>query len=215
MIDFSAAVRNPSGRTLSVRNRSARVTAWLPPVRIWEHLKFIRIAKFIRVASAILIAMASLTIAGCSANGENQVVYPNAPPPPPASDSPQAAGGNANGVVGVWEGLSLANCSTSAPNRCNAQEKITLTLVEGTSGGLAGYYRCSYGTMDCLGQNETAKIVSATLNGEQMTARVQMDDGTSCIYTGRTGNSVVNGGYSCYGGGSLIESGSWNGRRTY
>ena len=117
-------------------------------------------------------------------------------------------------MVGVWQGLTLANCSTSPENRCNAQQKITLTMIEGDS-GLTGYYRCAYGTMNCYNMNETGKIVSATLNGGQMTARVAMPDGTSCIYTGRTSGNDINGGYSCYGGGGQIESGSWRGQRSY
>jgi hypothetical protein len=35
------------------------------------------------------------------------------------------------------------------------------------------------------------------------------------LYTGRTAGNDVNGGYTCYGGGSLIESGSWQGHRSY
>jgi hypothetical protein len=134
-------------------------------------------------------------------------------PPGESSSSPPAAS-KVGAVVGVWEGVSLADCSTSEANRCNAQQKISLTMIEGAQ-GLTGYYRCGYATMNCYNMNETGKIVRATLNGAQMTARVQMDDGTSCIYTGRTAGNGVIGGYSCYGGGALIESGSWQGKRSY
>jgi hypothetical protein len=84
-----------------------------------------------------------------------------------------------------------------------------------TDKGLRGYYRCAYGNLNCYNMNETGKIVDATLSGAQLTARVQMPDGTSCVYTGRTAGNGVNGGYTCYAGGSLIESGSWQGHRSY
>ena len=81
----------------------------------------------------------------------------------------QVQPGKPGSTVGVWEGLSLANCNTSAPNRCNAQNKISITLLQGDS-GLRGFYTCGYSTMDCLGQNETGKVVEASLNGGQITA---------------------------------------------
>jgi hypothetical protein len=34
-------------------------------------------------------------------------------------------------AVGVWEGTTLAVCPGSPANRCNAQQKVTMTLVEG------------------------------------------------------------------------------------
>jgi hypothetical protein len=178
--------------------------------------------KLYRAAAASLIAIAGLALGGCATGGAGEVGYvapPSVSNATPAGDATRApaAGKQApeNKVVGVWVGESQADCNTSAANRCNARQEIRITLIEGES-GLTGYYRCAYGTMNCYNMNETGKIVRATLSGNQMTARVQMPDGTSCIYTGRTvsGNGV-NGGYSCYGGGSLIESGTWKGRRSY
>jgi hypothetical protein len=168
----------------------------------------------------VLIAVASLAAAGCATGGGES----GSVPPPSADNSLSPGGtpmqvqpGKPGSTVGVWEGLSLANCNTSAPNRCNAQNKISITLLQGDS-GLRGFYTCGYSTMDCLGQNETGKVVDASLNGGQITARVEMPDGTSCVYTGRTmgtGGNSITGGYSCYGGGALIESGNWQGRRSY
>lgn len=177
--------------------------------------------KLFRAAAAVLFAIASLALAGCATGGAGEVG--NVAPPSvnqdlpvgsaaPAAHLAQADAGSK--VVGVWEGESRADCNTSAANRCNARQAITITMVNGDS-GLTGYYRCGYVTMNCYNMNETGKIVRATLNGAQMTARVQMPDGTSCIYTGRTAGNGVTGGYSCYGGGALIESGSWQGRRSY
>ncbi len=170
----------------------------------------------------VLIAAATIAAAGCATGGG---VGDTSAAPPPSADNGSASGtpmqvqpGKPGSTVGVWEGLSLANCATSAPNRCNAENKVSITLLQGDGGKLQGLYTCGYGTMDCLGQNETGKIVDASLNGGQITARVQMPDGTSCVYTGRTvgtGGNAITGGYSCYGGGALIESGSWQGKRSY
>jgi hypothetical protein len=170
--------------------------------------------------AVVMIAAASLAMAGCATGGGET----GSAPPPSADNSLSPGGtpmqvqpGKPGSTVGVWEGLSLANCNTSAANRCNAQNKISITLLQGDS-GLRGFYTCGYSTMDCLGQNETGKVIEASLNGGQITARVEMPDGTSCIYTGRTvgaGGNSITGGYSCYGGGALIESGSWQGRRSY
>ena len=154
-------------------------------------------------------------IAGCSSGtgGDNGYAASASPAPPPASGAQSPAPGN-NKVVGVWDGTTLADCNTSSADRCNAQEDVTITLVQGEK-GLTGFYRCSYKTMDCLGQNQTGNIVKASMSGDQVTTRVAMPDGTSCIYTGHTNDSQLSGGYSCYGGGALIESGSWHAKRQY
>lgn len=169
-----------------------------------------------RVLAAILIAIASIAAAGCATgDGAGEVGYVAPPQTIAAGATPsQAQPSKVGSVVGVWEGLTLANCSTSPSNRCNAEQKITLTMIEGEK-GLRGFFRCAYGTMNCYNMNETGNIVDAKLNGGQFTTRVAMPDGTSCIYTGRTAGNGITGGYSCYGGGGLIESGSWQGRRSY
>jgi predicted small secreted protein len=179
---------------------------------------------FVRMAlsrAAVLVVLVSITAAGCatgdgagegaSSSGIGGTVSANGAPPMVVQP------GKVGSTVGVWEGLTLADCPLSAPNRCNAENKVSITLLQGDS-GLRGFYTCGYATMDCLGQNETGKVVTATLNGGQLTTRVQMPDGTSCIYTGRTvgtGGNKINGGYSCYAGGAMIESGSWRGTRSY
>jgi hypothetical protein len=171
-----------------------------------------------RMFATILIAIASIALTGCATGDSASQAGAVPPPSAPVGGTPmQVQPGKEGSTVGVWEGVSLASCNTSAANRCNAEQKINITLLQGDS-GLRGFYTCGYGTMDCLGQNETGKIVAASLNGGQLTTRVQMPDGTSCIYTGRTvgtGGNKITGGYSCYGGGALIESGSWQGKRSY
>lgn len=120
-----------------------------------------------------------------------------------------------SGVIGVWEGTTVAICPGSAANRCNAQQKITLTLVEGEGGQLGGFYKCAYGNMNCYNMNDTGKIISAALAGAMLRLRVLMPDGTSCMFNGRLAEGGVSGGYSCYTGGSLLERGSWRARRAY
>jgi hypothetical protein len=202
MIDCKISGRFQSSQTLPARTSASRVQAG---------------QQSVRAAAAISIALAIITLAGCATGGPGEVGYvapPTVSAPTAASSPPPPSASKVGAVVGVWEGISRADCSTSASNRCNAQQKISLTMLEGDK-GLAGFYRCGYETMNCYNMNETGKIVRATLNGGQMTARVQMPDGTSCIYTGRTAGNGVIGGYSCYGGGALIESGSWQGKRSY
>lgn len=168
-----------------------------------------------RRLAAILIAFAFLATGCASGDGAGEVGYAAPPQSAHAEGAPTSVTpGKTGSIVGVWDGLTQANCSTSPADRCNAQEKITLTMID-TDQGLRGYYRCAYGTLNCYNMNETGKIVDAKLSGAQFTARVQMPDGTSCVYTGRTAGNGVSGGYSCYGGGALIESGTWQGRRSY
>ena len=187
-----------------------------------SQMAFVRIAltRAALLRMAIVMVLVGMTATACAtggagegatSSGVNGTVSANGAPPM------QVQPGKVGSTVGVWEGLTLADCPLSAPNRCNAENKVSITLLQGDS-GLRGFYTCGYATMDCLGQNETGKVVTATLNGGQLTTRVQMPDGTSCIYTGRTvgtGGNKINGGYSCYAGGAMIESGSWRGTRSY
>jgi len=123
-----------------------------------------------------------------------------------------AANGNEK-IVGVWAGTTVANCSMSARNRCNAEQKVTITLIQDSK--LTGYYRCAYGTLNCLNMNETGKVVDANLNESRVTIRVAMPDATSCLYSGLIKNDALRGGYSCNSGGATIEQGSWQAQRSY
>ncbi len=169
-----------------------------------------RCGRLIDRAMLAALAISIFVAAGCSSGNGGYVSIP--PPGGTAQNAGQAAAESK--VVGVYEGASLASCNVSLPNRCNAQQMIRITLVQEDS-GLRGNYRCAYGTMNCYNMNETGKVVKASVNGNQMTARVQMPDGTSCVYTARMNGENFNGGYSCYGGGTMIEAGSWKGRRLY
>ena len=76
--------------------------------------------------------------------------------------------------AGVWQGTTVANCGGNSPfpSRCNAQQNVTITLIEGPKSNLTGNYRCTYGNMDCYHANETGKVIAVSLNG----ARVPSSD---------------------------------------
>ena len=101
------------------------------------------------------------------------------------AEEEKAAASNPGGkVVGVWDGTTLASCGALLPpERCNAQQKVSITVLEGDNGKLGGFYKCSYGTQDCYHLNETGKVVDATITGSLVTMRVMMRDGTSCMFT--------------------------------
>lgn len=131
----------------------------------------------------------------------------------------EAAGKVANpgsDLVGVWRGTTRAGCAlNSPPSRCNALQKVSITVLKGEGDKVTGSYSCAYGNQDCYDMNETGKLVSASMSGSQVMFRVQMPDGTSCIYTGHVNNDDVNGGYDCLSGGAPIERGSWLAHRIY
>ena len=52
------------------------------------------------------------------------------------------------------------------PGRCNAQQKVSLTVVEGEGSKVTGSYQCSYGSQDCFHQSTTGKVIEATLADE-------------------------------------------------
>ena len=119
--------------------------------------------------------------------------------------------------AGVWQGTTLATCAAFAhiPSRCNAEQIVTITLLQGPDAKLSGRYTCAYGNTDCYQENDTGKVIDVNITGKRMSVRVLMPDATSCIYTGINVNQTVNGGYTCYQGGGLIEEGSWQARRSY
>jgi hypothetical protein len=131
------------------------------------------------------------------------------------AEAPARRQGPESGLVGVWQGTTIAICPGSIVSRCNAHQKVTMTLVQGAGSKLGGYYKCAYGNANCYNMNETGKIGSATLNGGRLWLRVIMHDGTSCLFNGRVTNNSIDGGYSCSSGGSTFERGSWRAKREY
>ena len=122
----------------------------------------------------------------------------------------------ASKLLGVWQGATLASCAVSLlPDRCNAQQKVSITVVAGEAGKPSGFYKCAYGTQNCLHLNESGKVVEATSTGDRISIRVIMPDGLSYMFSGRLTGDTVNGGYTCYNGGAPLERGNWRARRVY
>jgi hypothetical protein len=172
-----------------------------------------------RFAGVILSAVLSTLTFGCASGGSE--TYSSAPAERPAATAPSTeavSGADAeSGFAGVWQGTTLASCAAFAhlPSRCDAEQVVTITLLQGKNGKLTGGYKCAYGNMDCYHANYTGKVIDVTTAGKRMNVRVMMPDATSCIYTGMNVNQTINGGYTCYQGGGLIEQGSWRARRSY
>jgi hypothetical protein len=59
-------------------------------------------------------------------------------------------------VSGTWKGSTSAGCFLTG-HRCDAYRLISLTFVQ-NGADLTGSYTCSYGTMNCLGLNDTGTI---------------------------------------------------------
>jgi hypothetical protein len=168
---------------------------------------------------ALLLAAGLLTVVlmlGCASSTQTGTSYSSTPPPTPAATAADAAKPREH-VMGVWDGTTLASCDSMLrfENRCNAQQKVTITLLEGKDSKLGGYYKCAYGNQNCYNLNETGKVVDATLNGSRVSMRVIMRDGTTCRFSGLDKGGDINGGYACYSGGSVLEQGSWRARHSY
>jgi hypothetical protein len=169
-------------------------------------------------AVALLSAVLATAILGCTGSSSD-THYGTAFNS--AASGPGAHSESSNDVysdfTGVWQGKTLASCAafTYLPSRCDAEQIVTITLLQGPNGKLTGRYTCAYGNMDCYHANETGKVIDVTLARARMSVRVLMPDTTSCIYTGINVNQSINGGYTCYQGGGLIEQGSWRASRAY
>src|ERR1700730_4587484 len=60
------------------------------------------------------------------------------------------------------------------------------------------------------GTSVASCIPFQTASGSDSTLiRVQLSDGTSCLFKGIFEKAEVKGVYSCYGGAAVIEQGSW------
>jgi hypothetical protein len=160
----------------------------------------IRLMKQLWLA-AIMLSMAT---AGCSSGIGNHGENGLGAPPVTQED-----------MLGVWEGTSLATCGMSLPNRCNAQQLITIALTPGDNDKIGGYYKCAYGNMNCYNMNTTGKIARVSTDRSLLTVLVMMPDGTSCRYQGRNVDNMINGGYSCLAGGTQFEQGSWRATHKY
>jgi hypothetical protein len=119
-------------------------------------------------------------------------------------------------VTGKWQGDTVTACGMMLVDRgrCNARERITFTLFQEGS-DLSGVYTCAYGTMICRNLNEHGKVVSSSINGTLGRLRVEMTDGSSCVFNGTFQTESVVGGYACYQGGGLLEEGGWKAARLF
>jgi hypothetical protein len=172
---------------------------------------------FSRIAGIMLSALMTALTFGCASGGSD--TYSNTPADRSAATAPgaQAASDAESGFAGVWQGTTLASCAAFAhlPSRCDAEQTVTITLLQSPDGKFTGRYTCAYGNMDCYHENTTGKVIDVTITGVRMNIRVLMPDATSCISTGIDVNQTINGGYTCYQGGGLIEEGSWRAHRSY
>jgi hypothetical protein len=183
----------------------------------------LRASRHLRVIGAA--ALLAAAVAGCGASGTESsassspaaVVSAGAAPSAQQSGAQEAGAQTAAEFTGVWQGTTLASCSVDLPlqSRCNAQQNVTITLLQEQDSKFSGKYQCSYGNMDCYHANETGKVIGVTMAGRRINIRVLMPDGTSCIFTGRNIHQTIDGGYTCYQGGARIEQGVWRSRRSY
>ena len=156
---------------------------------------------------------------GCGARhamgtGYGDASAATAQPAAPAAATDSGSKSNSD-IVGVYQGTTRAYCIHTVPSRCNAVQDVTITLTEDGNSKIGGSYRCAYGNMVCYNLNQTGKVMEAAVNGSRLTIRVLMPDGTSCIFSGPNNDGNINGGYSCYTGGSLLEQGMWRAKKAY
>ncbi len=158
-----------------------------------------------------LATMLLLAICGCAAKSST----PDSVTPQAARVSDPAAPVD-RGVNGVWQGISISNCEDDPddPGRCNAEQKITLTMFQ-QGNAITGYYKCAFGTQVCRHLDETGMIRNGTLKHTRLMFRVMHEDGSMCIFTGRPEGDKFEGGYECLQGGGIIEQGIFQTRRNY
>jgi hypothetical protein len=164
-------------------------------------------------ATAALIAALAC---GCGTLPSTETSYSEAPRASavPAGDQTARQAPKGSDLLGVWEGRTFARKS-SDHGRIGAQQLVTITLLEGNNSTVTGYYKCSYGNQNCLGQNTTGNVVAASLDGQNILIRVRLPDATSCMLRGHVVNSSVTGSYFVYAGGGVMEQGDWRAQRSY
>jgi hypothetical protein len=167
-------------------------------------------------AAAIIGVLIATALAGCASGASEVAGSASAPPPAATAAATDTLTPAQKGIIGVWEGTTLAYCGImTVPSRCNAEQNVSMTLVQGDNSKIRGFYKCSYGNLNCYNMNTTGKIANAKVTGTQISMMVMMPDGTSCRFNGRNDNGNVIGGYSCGSGGAALEQGTWRARRSY
>lgn len=120
-------------------------------------------------------------------------------------------------ISGSWAGTSVASCAPfqTKPGRCRAENQIDFLILQDGS-NIRGSYSCAYGNMTCLDGNESGQIVAATFfRSDSVTLRVQMPDGSSCLFSGTFDDAKVGGTYKCIEGGGIAENGNWHVKRPF
>jgi len=166
--------------------------------------------------AAAVIGAVIAALAGCASGASESAGSASTPPPAAtaASDAPPTQA--QKGILGEWEGTTLASCGVmTIRSRCNAAQNVSITLVQGENSKIGGFYKCSYGNLNCYNMDTTGKVANATVNGTQISMLVIMPDATSCRFSGRNDSGNVIGDYSCYRGGGFFEQGTWRARRSY
>jgi hypothetical protein len=167
-------------------------------------------------AAAIIGAVIATALAGCASGASESAGSASAAPPAAtaASDAPPTQA--QKGILGVWEGTTLAYCGVmTIRDRCHAEQNVSITLIQAKNSKIGGFYTCSYGNLNCYNMNTTGNVAYAKVNGTQISIMVMMPDGTACHYNGRNDNGNVIGGYWCSAGGGTFEQGAWRASHSY
>jgi hypothetical protein len=177
-------------------------------------------------ARVLTMTLAMALLQGCTAGAPQYAAPAHTPPAATTAAEGDAALGAQRPaaalekgrieVTGVWRGESSAECGMLLPDdtRCGAVNDITLTLLQ-QGAKVSGFYKCSYGNMDCRNDNETGKVALGTMGTDLLQMRVMMPDGSDCIFNGRPRSDAIEGSYLCLQGGGLVERGIWRARRSY
>jgi len=120
----------------------------------------------------------------------------------------------AGDFTGTWEGtIRVTPCvggMLMRSGRCNAVNKIKLTLVQDGS-SISGNYHCAIGTQICRNGNadDSGKITSGSASGNTVRFSVIIpSDVSNCYYNGVSQSpGQMRGSYSCYQGGGIAERG--------
>ena len=168
------------------------------------------------LAAAIIGAVIATALAGCASGASESAGSASAPPPAAAAASDAPLTPAQMGILGVWEGTTLAYCGVmTIRGRCNAEQIVSITLIQGKNSKIGGFYTCAYGNLNCYHMNTTGNVVNAKVNGTQISMIVMMPDGTSCRFNGRNDSGDLIGGYTCSAGGGTFEQGAWRSRHSY
>jgi len=119
-------------------------------------------------------------------------------------------------VAGLWEGTAITGCDSrqAERTRCHAVVNIALTMTQQGS-TVGGAYKCRTGTMMCRNLNDTGEIAYGRADKGNLSLRVVLPDGSSCIFQSKRSGNRMEGGYICFQGGAIMERGQWEVERIY